>query len=441
MRRLTLPLAGVLLSLAAAVTGQVEAPVDLDAAFRDYWRADDRGAAERASRRIVEARADFGVVLERLKAGRSYAAQNAGVRELPTSLAGARLDNTLQVPDGYDPSRRWPLRVQLHGGVGRPAPRPGEGAGRALTGNRIPSDEHLILQPRAWADAEWWRPNQVDNILTLVAQVKRTYNVDESRVYLTGISDGGTGVYYLGMREASLWSACMPLNGHPLVLANPDVGADGQLYAGNLVNCPMLAVNGGRDQLYPASSVEPLVNMLRAGGVDLTWHVYPEARHDTSWWPEERASFDAFVASRPRPAYPEVVSWETERTDRFNRYSWLVINALGRRDSDVAFDDVNTFTPGLQRSYDLYDRRRPSGRVDATRRGNVFDLKTRYVREVTLLLHADDIDYAKDVAVNVNGRRVFSGRVTRDVATLMKWAARDDDRTMLYGAELTISIP
>lgn len=431
---------GVLLSIATSVTGQGGAPADLDTVFVAYWRADDSASADRAARQIVSSGASFDEALKRLKAGRTYGAQTPGVRVLPTSVSGTRLDNTLQVPDGYDPVKRWPLRIQLHGGVGRQAPGPGETGGRSLTSNRIPSDGEIILQPRAWADSEWWRPNQVDNILKLVAQVKRTFNVDEAHIYITGISDGGTGTYYLGMRLA-LWSACMPLNGHPLVLANPDVGADGQMYAGNLVNCPIQAVNGGRDQLYPASSVEPFINMMKKGGVDLTWHVYPEARHDTSWWPTERASYEEFVANHPRSAYPAKLSWETERTDRYNRYSWLVINTLGSRPSDVRFEDLNTFTAGLQKQYELYDRSRPSGRVDAVRHGNVFELKTKYVRELTLLLHADEIDFNKNVEVSVNGRQVFQGKVTRDVATLTKWAARDDDRTMLYGAELKIAVP
>jgi hypothetical protein len=432
---------GVLLSVAAVVTGQGAPPVDVEAAFRAYWQADDAASVERAARQVATSGASFDDVLKRLKAGRTYTAQAAGVRELPTSINGVRLDNTLQVPDNYDPAKRWPLRVQLHGGVGRPAPGPGENGGRGLTNNRIPSAGHVVLQPRAWADAEWWRPNQVDNIETLIARVKRTVNVDESHVYITGISDGGTGAYYLAMRQATRWSACMPLNGHPLVLANPAVGADGQMYAGNLVNCPVQAVNGGRDQLYPASSVEPFINMMKKGGVDLTWHVYPDARHDTSWWPMERASYDEFVAKHPRPSYPARISWETERTDRYNRHSWLVINALGARSSDVALEDVNMFASGPERQYELFDRARPSGRVDAIRRGNTFELKTKHVRELTLLMHADEIDFDQDIEVTVNGKRAFDGKVARDVATLTKWAAKDDDRTMLYGAELKIAVP
>ncbi|HEY7285914.1 MAG TPA: hypothetical protein VH497_10750 [Vicinamibacterales bacterium] len=38
----------------------------------------------------------------------------------------------------------------------------------------------------------------------------------------------------------------------------------------------------------------------------------------------------------------------------------------------------------------------------------------------------------------MNGRTVVNARVERSVATLLKWAARDNDRTMLFGAELHV---
>ena len=439
MRRLALPTSLlailILLTLASGVFGQGAA---LDVAFRAYWDADSPADAEKAGKAILATGASFETLLQHLKAGRGYRRQPGGARELTSTIRAVTLDNTLFVPADYDPGRKWPLRVQLHGGVGRRPPAPGDAPARPLTNNRIASKEHLILQPRAWAYMEWWRPEQVDNILKLVAQVKRQYNVDESRIYISGISDGGTGTYYLAMRTPTLWSACMPLIGHPLVLANPDVGADGQLYAGNLVNCPMFAVNDGRDPLYPSSSVEPFIEMFKAGGVDLTWHVHPEAGHDTSWWPVEQLSYEQFVEAH----YPAKLTFETERTtDRYNRISWLVINALGSRPSDTRLPDLNSVERVKFKPFELYGRGKPSGRVDAVRTGNRFDLKTRGVRELTLLLHADEIDFTKDVTVIVNGKPAFQGKVTRDPSTLLRWAARDDDRSMLYGAELKVTVP
>ena len=32
------------------------------------------------------------------------------------------------------------------------------------------------------------------------------------------------------------------------------------------------------------------------------------------------------MTSHARVAHPEAISWETERTDRYNRFRWLVID-------------------------------------------------------------------------------------------------------------------
>jgi hypothetical protein len=435
MRRLIL-----ICTLAASVTLAGQAPSTVDAAFAAFWAAETPAAAAKLVDRIVASDASFDAIAARLKAGRPYVRQKTGRVALSSRVLGLSLDNAAEVPAEYDPARPIALRVTLHGGVGRPAPGPDDRAVRPLT-NRIPGGTEIVLHPRSWAGAEWWRAAQVDNVLALVDRVKRAYNIDESHVYLTGISDGGTGTYYIAMRAATLWAACLPLNGQPLVIANPDTGAEGELYATNLGNCPLHAVNGGRDRLYPAATVKPVIDMFRAGGIPVLWQVFPDGDHNTDWWPEEKGRYVEFVAAHPRVAHPEQISWTTERTDRYNRFRWLVIDQLGERPSDIALEDVNTIemTPG--RRMPLFPRRRPAGRVDVSRRGNVFDAKTRGVAAFTVLLSPDVIDFDKPVEVTVNGRTAFRGAVRRDRATLLKWAARDNDRTMLYAAELEVTVP
>jgi hypothetical protein len=103
---------------------------------------------------------------------------------------------------------------------------------------------------------------------------------------------------------------------------------------------------------------------------------------------------------------------------------------------------VNVFNVGGDNTMNVFPRRRqvPTGRIDIERHGNSFEARTRGVSEFTLLLSPDAVDFGKPVQVNVNGASAFNGPVKKDVATLLKWAARDNDRTMLYGAELHITV-
>jgi hypothetical protein len=44
------------------------------------------------------------------------------------------------------------------------------------------------------------------------------------------------------------------------------------------------------------------------------------------------------------------------------------------------------------------------------------------------------------VKVVANGKTVFDGRVQKDLRTLLKYAASDNDRTMLFGAALHLKL-
>ena len=60
---------------------------------------------------------------QRLRAGKTYGAEKTGAFQIRYPFRnGVEFENWIDVPANYDPTRRWPLRVQLHGGVGRPAP-------------------------------------------------------------------------------------------------------------------------------------------------------------------------------------------------------------------------------------------------------------------------------------------------------------------------------
>jgi hypothetical protein len=376
----------------------------------------------------------FDATWQRLHTGPKYGAQKTGAFQIRYPFSnGVEFENWIDVPADYDPSRPWPLRVQLHGGISRPAPNavpPGQPKPTTLPPNRIAGEKQIYVHPSGWNDAPWWDASQVDNILHLLRDLKERYNVDESRIYLTGISDGATGAYYIAMREPTPWSSILPLNGSIAVLRSPSTGVDGPLYGNNLVGKPLYIVNGEEDPLYPVWHVEPHIAWFVKLGVTHVFRPQAGAGHNTSWWPTEREPYERFVHEHPRQAHPARLSWETDRTDRFNRIHWLVIDRLGAGGEDAELGDTGFFPHG-----------RPSGRVDITRTGNAFDARTRGVKQFTLLLSPDVVDFAKPVTVSVNGKPVVTAPVKKDVAVLEKWASRDHDRTMLYGAELQVTVP
>ena len=120
--------------------------------------------------------------------------------------------------------------------------------GHRIRVDALPSGvEEIRVFPNGWLRALWWSATQVDNLARILDRLKRTYNVDENRVYLTGTSDGGTGVYYVAFRDPTAWASFVPLIGNMVVLATESVRTEGEIFPGNAVNKPLYVVNTGRD--------------------------------------------------------------------------------------------------------------------------------------------------------------------------------------------------
>ena len=404
----------------------------VDAAFKRFWEARTPQDAARVVADIVATGVSFDQALQRFKAGRPYAANvPKGVVRASYDVNGVEYFYAVNVPASYDPARPQQVRIHLHGGVNREDNGPrGDGTIGALAGA-----EQIYVLPYAWRDAPWWSDEQIANLRTLLDKLKRTYNVDENRVALAGFSDGGTGVSYVAMRDTTPYASFESLNGFFMVLTSV-VGGD--LYPNNLRNKPFFIVNGGRDQLYPTRMVDPYVQHLKENGVDLVYRPQPNAEHNAAYWPEVKDSFEEFVRSHPRNPLPDKLSWETSGLPIDSRASWLVIDKLAPSNGiDLRLPDLNRIG---SRGLLMFENTQPSGRVDLVRTGNTVKATTRGVADFTLLLSPDVFDLSRPVKVETNGRMAFEGMAPPSVATLAKWAARDNDRTMLFGAEIHIKV-
>ncbi|MCU1386340.1 MAG: hypothetical protein JWL71_5037 [Acidobacteria bacterium] len=420
------------------------APLSIEAAFQKFWEARSTADAGKATRDIVGSGVSFDEALARFKQGRVYGAppKRGGSGQLQRRSVSGDFFYELVIPEHYDPAQKYQVRVQLHGGVmmrNASAPRGRGGRG----GGPLEGAEQIYVLPAAWRDAPWWSRAQLENLDAILDTVKRTYNVDENRVVLSGVSDGATGLYYVAMRDTTPFASFLPLNGFVMVLANDQLAIDSDLFPTNLLNKPFFIVNGGRDPLYPIRNVQPFVDHLRDSGVVVEYHPVPEAAHNTAWWPEMKDPFESFVRTHPRDPLPATLTWETTDRDVPGRAHWLVIDRVR---PPIAGDtlmkpDLNEFSgAGPNYGKELFPRRRPAGRVDLTRRGNRVEMRTRGVAELTLLLSPDAFDFSRPIVVTANGRLVHDQRVEVSVATLAKWAARDNDRSMLFGAELHVAL-
>ncbi|MGA8277106.1 MAG: hypothetical protein WB784_02780 [Rhodanobacteraceae bacterium] len=106
----------------------------------------------------------------------------------------------LHVPDGYAPSRAWPLVVALEGAGGSPAAAMSEAMTiRSQWGTIAPGDDYVVIVPVAGGSQGGWippdengnGPSDYDVIAAAMADTAGAYNIELTRRYAWGYSAGG----------------------------------------------------------------------------------------------------------------------------------------------------------------------------------------------------------------------------------------------------------
>ena len=193
------------------------------------------------------------------------------------------------LPAGYATRNDWPLLVCLHGigengnGTSGELPRLlSNGVPALVQGNYWPvaastaGDAFVVVAPQN-ARGGCHNPADVDAFLQWAAN---NYNVDRSRIYLTGLSCGaiGTWEYIRTVGSNVLPAAFVPICGNGINAWNERGCLLGQL--------PIWAFHGDADGTIPvAGSVVPLTGMQGCSSpaaVDARLTIYPGVGHD-SW--------------------------------------------------------------------------------------------------------------------------------------------------------------
>lgn len=169
----------------------------------------------------------------------------------------------------------WPLILFLHG-----YGESGEDVSAVMKHGlpqvvaQQPDFPFIVVAPQCpWHT--WW-PELAESLDALLDQVMATYAVDPQRVYLTGLSMGGFGTWYLGATRPQRFAAIAPICGGGYWFH----GFPNQVCA--LKTTPVWAFHGAKDEIVPLAASEQLVETLQACGGDVRFTVYPDATHD-SW--------------------------------------------------------------------------------------------------------------------------------------------------------------
>ena len=179
---------------------------------------------------------------------------------------GKRLPHLMFVPPGQAPAEGWPLMIFLHGQGESSGGSWGSGLPYvALQGPPQHAGRHpaampfAVLSPQKPIESQFFDQDVAASIMALVDQYLGSLPLDRSRVYLTGLSQGGIGTWGLASLEeyAHRFAAIAPVCGG-LPYRNK------QHAAKRLADMPVWAFHGANDSILPVEMSDESIAALRA---------------------------------------------------------------------------------------------------------------------------------------------------------------------------------
>jgi len=317
-------------------------------------------------------------------------------------------DGTLQpysvyVPADYDPSTSWPLVIGLHGATSNhwlhlrrlfgEGNRPGETDEAAKkTMPPLPDVPFLVACPNG-RETFGYEGMGEEDVWRVLADMMRAYNVDATRIYLTGLSMGGAGTWHLGLLHPDRFAAIAPVCGatdyrfmpRPTGRTKPYerviLEAQSALnHAENALNLPIHIFQGTADPVIPPRNSSAMFRRFVELGYPVALTQYSAVGHN-SWDEAYRGAtiFKWFSHYRLNPC-PRRVVYRAVVSKPVRAY-WVEIDA-----------------PLQLRRFS-----RIEAWVDKTNR---VDVRVENVRRFSLFLDHRIVETDRAVAVAINGRRM-----------------------------------
>jgi predicted peptidase len=203
------------------------------------------------------------------------------------------------VPGDYATSTAWPVILFLHGAGERGSDglrQTSVGLAPAIRNDptRFPA---IVVFPQVPDDSQWVGM-PADVAMTALRQTLAEFRTDPDRVYLTGLSMGGHGSWYLAYRYPDVFAAVVPICGWvvdvprfrgSVPVVPSDSGAPIPALARRLRPVPIWIVHGEVDRVVPVAGSREPAAALKDIGADVRYTEFLGLDHN---------SWDAIYASK-----------------------------------------------------------------------------------------------------------------------------------------------
>ncbi|PID29657.1 MAG: phospholipase [Candidatus Cloacimonadota bacterium] len=267
-------------------------------------------------------------------------------------------------PSSLDKSRSNPLLVFMHGAVSSPFLKkdPLEYMKKSDLLKVAEEGGFYLMFSYGQKGATWFDNTGIDMVLKEIEATEKKFNINSGKIFLSGFSDGGSGVFCISMKEPFKFAGFIPMNGS---IAIAQKFGKFNFFMGNTNNIPFYIINTTKDQLYPLNQIEPTVDYLKKFNSNVKFRS-PKGNHEMSYIDDEKSNIVNFINNNSRGEVKSI-SWETDILD--DSIEWI----SGIK-ADSSFAKKDWHTPYNLR---VFDSKAKFGiKYDYTYRGEGLKVKT-----------------------------------------------------------------
>jgi predicted peptidase len=207
----------------------------------------------------------------------SQTSMETGFLDRTVKLEGTSFHYQVYVPFSYADSSRWPVILFLHGS----GERGNDGLVQTQVGIATQLRTHperypaIVVMPQAPPDS-YWTGLPARMAMAALDKTLKEFKTDPARVYLTGLSMGGNGSWYLAYRNPSRFAAVVPVCGwvKPFddwsekaeTVVPPEDGPAFEALARKLAKVPIWILHGEEDNAVPVNESRQAFTALTAAG-------------------------------------------------------------------------------------------------------------------------------------------------------------------------------
>jgi len=337
--------------------------------------------------------------------------------DLPGQPAESPIQYSVQLPPEYDPARSYPAIVTLHAEGATPAQALAFWAGTREQQGQAARHGYVVIAPHYTQETRHdYSAATQERVLLSLQDACRRFQIDQSRVFLSGHMMGGDAAFELGFAHPDLFAGVIPIAGVSDQIC--------QFYWENARELPFFVVLGELDRETVLRNTRELERMMTRK-FDVVFVEYVGAGVG-SFYGEIHVLFD-WMSRLQRPAWPRKIEGRSLRpTER--SWSWLEIGNL---------PPANRYTPGEG------DRRTAPKPLLVT--ANMIQPANRLevnnaTRRTHLRLSPETgfVDFSKKLQVNVNGRQKFHDFLKPDMEAMLENARLTGNRRQICWAVLDL---